>query len=73
MLHIDDLEHYDQIDFLRESYYGRKYATEHGYKHNYLPARLLSDQKLVSALQEAYKENPELMEGLYADTAQYAE
>ena len=59
MLHIDDLEHYDQIDFLRETGYGRKYAIEHGYKFKYLPSRLLSDQKLVSALQEAYNEHPE--------------
>ena len=72
MLHIDDLEHYDQIDFLRETGYGRKYAIEHGYKFKYLPSRLLSDQKLVSALQEAYDEHPEEMEKVYADTAEYA-
>ncbi len=72
MLHIDDLEHYDQIDFLRETGYGRKYAIEHGYKFKYLPSRLLSDQKLVSALQEAYDEHPEEMEKIYADTAEYA-
>ncbi len=69
MLHIDDLEHYDQIDFLRETGYGRKYAIEHGFKFNYLPSRLLSDQKLVSALQEATKEHPEEMEQIYEDTA----
>lgn len=68
MLHIDDLEHYDQIDFLRETGYGRKYAIEHGFKFNYLPSRLLSDQKLVSALQEASKEHPEEMEKVYEDT-----
>lgn len=69
MLHIDDLEHYDQIDFLRETGYGRKYAIEHGYKFRYLPSRLLSDQKLVSALQDAYNEHPEEMEKIYEDTA----
>ncbi|MBR6656467.1 MAG: 1-acyl-sn-glycerol-3-phosphate acyltransferase [Alistipes sp.] len=73
MLHIDDLEHYDQIDFLRETGYGRKYAIEHGFNFNYLPSRLLSDQKLVSALQEATKEHPEEMEQVYADTAEYAD
>ena len=73
MLHIDDLEHYDQIDFLRETGYGRKYAIEHGFNFNYLPSRLLSDQKLVSALQEATKEHPEEMEKVYADTAEYAD
>ena len=69
MLNIEDLEHYDQIDFLRETGYGRKYAIEHGYKFRYLPSRLLSDQKLVSALQEATNEHPEEMEKIYEDTA----
>ncbi|MBE6194966.1 MAG: hypothetical protein E7140_04465 [Rikenellaceae bacterium] len=72
MLHIDDLEHYDQIDFLRETGYGRKYAMEHGFNFNYLPSRLLSDQKLVSALQEATNEHPEEMEQIYKDTAEFA-
>lgn len=73
MLHVDDLEHYDEIDFIRESGYGRKYAKEHGYKFNYLPSRLLSDQKLVAELQRAYTENKEEMEGVYADIRSYAE
>ncbi len=71
MLHVDDLEHYDQIDFLRVTGYGRKYAIEHGFNYNYLPSRLLSDQKLVSALQEATDKHPEEMEKVYADTAEY--
>ena len=73
MLHIEDLDHYEEIDFIRESGYGRKYAKEHGYKFNYLPSRLLSDQKLVAELQRAYTENREEMEGVYADTRRYAE
>ena len=73
MLHIEDLDHYEEIDFIRESSYGRKYAKEHGYKFNYLPSRLLSDQKLVAELQRAYTENKEEMEGVYADTRLYAE
>ncbi len=73
MLHIEDLEHYDQIDFLRETGYGRQYAIDHGFNFNYLPSRLLSDQKLVSALQEAYTEHPEEMEQVYKDTAEYAD
>lgn len=73
MLHVDDLEHYDEIDFIRESGYGRKYAKEHGYKFNYLPSRLLSDQKLVAELQRAYTENNEEMEGVYADTRRFSE
>ena len=73
MLHIEDLDHYEEIDFIRESGYGRKYAKEHGYKFNYLPSRLLSDQKLVAELQRAYTEIKEEMEGVYADIRSYAE
>ena len=69
MLHVEDIEHYDQIDWLRENEYGKKYAIEHGFKKNYLPSRLLSDQKLVNDLQEAYKEHPEEMEEVYNDVS----
>ena len=70
MLHVDDIEHYDQIDWLRENEYGKKYAREHGFKFNYLPSRLLSDQALVNALQQASEEHPEEMESIYQDTAE---
>ena len=73
MLHIDDLEHYEQIDFLRDNGYGRKYAIEHGYKFRYLPSRLISDQKLVSALQKAQEQHPEQMEQIYSDTSRLIE
>lgn len=73
MLHVDDLEHYDEIDFLRETGYGRKYAKEHGFKHHYLPSRLLSDQQLVEALQNAHEAYPEEMEAIYSDTKEFAE
>lgn len=73
MLHIDDMEHYDQIDWLRENEYGKKYAREHGYKAKYLPSRLLSDQALVNDLQKAAKEHPEEMEEIYKDTAKVME
>ena len=69
MLHVDDVEHYEQIDWLRENEYGKKYAIEHGFKKNYLPSRLLSDQKLVNALQNAYNEHPEEMEDVYKDVS----
>ena len=69
MLHIDDIEHYDQIDWLRENEYGKKYAREHGYKKNYLPSRLLSDQSLVNDLQKASQKNPDKMEEIYQDVA----
>ena len=70
MLHVEDIEHYDQIDWLRENEYGKKYAREHGFKFNYLPSRLLSDQALVNALQQASEEHPEEMESIYQDTAE---
>ena len=68
MLHIDDLENYDAIDFLRENGYGKKYAKKNGHKYNYLPSRLISDQNLVNDLQKASQENPEEMAKVYSDT-----
>ena len=72
MLHIEDLEHYSQIDFLREAGYGRKYAIENGFKYNFLPSRLLSDQKLVTALQSAHAEHTEQMEEVYSDVERFS-
>lgn len=73
MLHVSDLEHYDEIDFLRETGYGYKYAREHGFKPRYLPSRLLSDQQLVDKMQKATEERPEEMEAIYSDTKSYAQ
>ena len=70
MLHVDDIGHYDQIDWLRENEYGKRYARKHGFKFNYLPSRLLSDQALVNDLQKASAEHPEEMESVYQDTAE---
>ena len=70
MLHVEDIEHYDQIDWLRENEYGKRYARKHGFKYNYLPSRLLSDQALVNDLQKASSEHPEEMETVYNDTAE---
>ena len=73
MLHIEDVENYDAIDFLRENGYGKKYAKSHGYKVNYLPSRLLSDQSLVNDLQKASEKYPEEMKQVYSDTLKLAE
>ena len=73
MLHIEDLEHYHQIDWLRETGYGRRFAIRNGFKFRYLPSRLLSDQKLVTALETASQNHPEQMEEIYADTAKLSE
>ena len=69
MLHVEDVEHYDQIDWLRENEYGKTYARKHGYKKTYLPSRLISDQNLVNDLQKASERNPEEMDSIYQDTA----
>jgi hypothetical protein len=71
MLHIDDLDNYEAIDFIRENGYGKRFAKKHGFKANFLPSRLLSDQKLVDALQKAHQENPEEMQAVYDDTVEY--
>ena len=73
MLHIDDIENYDAIDFLRDNGYGKKYAKTHGYKFNYLPSRLLSDQNLVNDLQVASEKHPEEMKEVYSDTLKLSE
>lgn len=71
MLHIDDLEHYDQIDFLRENGYGKIFAARNGFDFNYLPSRLLSDQKFVADLQAADAEHHDELESVYSDTADF--
>ena len=73
MLHIDDVENYDAIDFLRENGYGKRYAKSHGFKFNYLPSRLLSDQSLVNALDKAKESNPKEMTQVYGDTLKLSE
>ena len=72
MLHVEDLEHYDEIDFIRDNGYGYDYAKRHGSRPRHLPSRLVSDQKLVIALQEAHVEHAEDMERIYDDTRHYA-
>lgn len=69
MLHIADLDNYEQIDYLRETGYGRRYAMTHGFKFRYLPSRLRSDQQLVNELQKLTDEQPEQMAEIYRDTA----
>ena len=71
MLHIEDLEHYDEIDLIRQSEFGDKYAKRLGYKPKHLPSRLLADKRLVAELQDAYEADKEGMERLYADTKEY--
>lgn len=54
MLDIRDLEHYNDIDFIRTTY-GEDYAKAKGIDPNDLPERLLADKELVARMDEAYK------------------
>lgn len=72
MLHIDDLENYEAIDFLRETGYGTSYAKRHGFKHRFLPSRLRADQKFVDDLKRAGQEHGEELKAIYSDTLHLA-
>ncbi|MGN1211843.1 MAG: 1-acyl-sn-glycerol-3-phosphate acyltransferase [Candidatus Cryptobacteroides sp.] len=71
MLDIRDLEHYDMIDFLRNTY-GIGYALECGLNPGELPQKLKSDKAFVKALADCdtdvtgqiYDMTGELMDGL---------
>ncbi|MGM9735768.1 MAG: 1-acyl-sn-glycerol-3-phosphate acyltransferase [Candidatus Cryptobacteroides sp.] len=64
MLDIRDLEHYDQIDFLRGTY-GIDYALRCGFNPAILPEKLEADQKFVQALADA---DAEATERIFSDT-----
>ncbi|MDR2916703.1 MAG: 1-acyl-sn-glycerol-3-phosphate acyltransferase [Tannerella sp.] len=66
MLNITDLGNYKAIDFLRNTY-GRKYAADHGFKVNYLPDKLQSDQALFKKLEDAKVENASSIQQIFDD------
>ncbi|MDR1746658.1 MAG: 1-acyl-sn-glycerol-3-phosphate acyltransferase [Tannerella sp.] len=66
MLDIRDLENYQAIDFLRNTY-GVNYARQYGYDAKKLPDRLLSDRAFVAALEQAQTNHPETVRKIYAD------
>lgn len=61
MLNITDLDNYEEIDFIRETY-GAKLAPGAS-----LPERLESDKRLVAKLAKAKEEDPEKAKKLYHD------
>lgn len=61
MLDIRDLEHYDQLDWLRESEYGDLYAKSQGLRASCLPDKLKADKQLVAALAEKTDETSEFL------------
>jgi len=67
MLDIRDLDNYEAIDFIRNTY-GAKFATEHQYDAEKLPDRLLSDRLLVAGLEQAKANGKEdVLANIYAD------
>jgi len=51
MLDIRDIDNYDAIHFIRNTY-GKKFAVQHQYDEKKLPDRLLSDRLLVAELEK---------------------
>lgn len=64
MLNINDLENYEAIDYLRNTY-GIKYAQRLYVNPHVLPEKLVADKKLVAELNRLKTENPELTEQIY--------
>ena len=58
MLDIRDLDHYEQIEWLRKSAFGQDFCRANGGNPAYLPEKLASDRKLVESL-KAKVESPE--------------
>ena len=65
MLNVDDLEHYEEIDFLRLSEFGNAFAERNSLNPNYLPDKLKADKLLVARLAKATEEKPEEMAELF--------
>lgn len=61
MLHVEDLDHYAQIDWLRNSAFGWDYCRRMGLNPAYLPDKLIADKELVERL-KAETENPAFWE-----------
>lgn len=64
MLNINDLDNYEAIDYLRNTY-GIKYAQRLYINPNVLPEKLFADKKLVAELDRLKTENPELSKQIY--------
>ncbi len=64
MLNITDLDNYEAIDYLRNTY-GIKYAQRLYVNPNILPDKLVADKKLVAELDRLKTENPELSKQIY--------
>jgi 1-acyl-sn-glycerol-3-phosphate acyltransferase len=68
MLNIRDLENYEAIDFIRNTMFGKQFATQHQLDTEKLPDRLLSDRLLVEKLENIKANgNGEALNQIYAD------
>ena len=50
MLDVRDLDHYEEIDWIRNSEFGSEYCSKKSLNSEYLPDKLESDKQLVAAL-----------------------
>ena len=57
MLNVEDLDNYDAIDYIRNSY-GVEFAKEQDLDPKYLPEKLKSDKQLVKILDEYKLDDP---------------
>lgn len=64
MLNITDLENYEAIDFIRNSY-GVDYAKSEGVCPCHLPDRLTTDKRLCAMLEEAHQASPDNVKQIY--------
>lgn len=64
MLDITDLDNYEAIDFIRNTY-GVEYARRNNLNPQYLPDKLLADKKLFARLEEVKEKEPEEIQNLY--------
>lgn len=68
MLSIDDVENYEPIDYLRNTY-GIGFALQNGNDPKFLPEKLLSDKRFFERLEEAKVRDGAKMQKIYDDTA----
>lgn len=65
MLDVTDLEHYQAIDFMRNSSVGRAFARQQGFNPEVLPEKLAADRKLVALLDAQNAAQPQVMAAFY--------
>ncbi len=64
MLNITDLENYEALDYLRNTY-GAKYAKKRGFKSGLLPDRLLSDKAFIADMADLKEKEESKTEALF--------